>query len=109
MDVRENEYLIQEKVGGDEAALHGIHGEPSLLKHGKPQQDGIPGLPKDHTTGNRLPIHSHCGVTDVPLSPPAIGKHERNRSNFLDPEPSEDLSRNHRKGGTGIRKGSDLY
>lgn len=88
--------LIQEKIGGDEAALDGIHGEPSLLKHGEPQQNGIPGLPKDHTTGNRLPVHCHRGVANAPLSPPAIGKHERNRPDCLDPEPSEDLSRNHR-------------
>lgn len=103
-----NESLIQEKIRGDEAALDRIHGETGLLKHGEAQQDGISGLSKDHTTGNRFPVYCHCGVTDVPLSPPAIGEHERNRTDVLDPEPGEDLSRDHRKSGTSIRKGSDL-
>ncbi len=88
--------------------MDGIHGETSLLEHGEAHQDGISGLPKDHTTGNRLPVHCHCGVTDVPLSPSAIGEHERNRPDFLDPEPAEELSRNYSQSGTRIRKGSDL-
>ncbi len=103
-----NEGLIQEKIGGDEAALDWIHGETSLLKHGETQQEGIPGLPKDHTTGKRFPVHSHRGVTDFTLSPSAISEHERNRTDFLDPETPKELSRNHSQSGTGIRKGRDL-
>lgn len=100
--------LIQEKIGGYEAALDRIHGETSLLKHGEAHQDGITGFAKDHMTRNRFPVHCHRGVTDVPLRPPAIGEHERNRPDFLDPESAEELSRNHRKSGTGIRNGSDF-
>lgn len=102
------ESLVQEKIRGDEAALDRIHGETGLLKHGEAQQDGISGLSKDHTTGHRFAVHCYCGVTDVPLSPPAIGEHEGNRPDFLDPEPAEEVSRNHRKSGTGIGKGSNL-
>ncbi len=88
--------------------MDGIHGETSLLKHGEAQQDGISGLSKDQTTGNRFSVHCHCGVTDVPPSPPAIGEHERNRPDFLDPELAEELSRNHNQSGIGIRTGSNL-
>ena len=100
--------LIQEKFPGDEAALDRIHSETGLFKHGEAQQDGISGLSKDNMTGNRFPVYCHCGVTDVPLSPPAVGEHERNRTDGLNPEPAEHLSRNHRKSGSGIRKGSNL-
>ncbi len=46
------QWLIQEKIRGDEATLDRIHGEASLLKRGEAKQDSIPGLPKDHTTRN---------------------------------------------------------
>jgi hypothetical protein len=101
--------LIQEKIRGNEAALDRIHGETGLLKHGEAQQDGIPGLPKDHTTGNGFPIHRDCGVTDVPFRTPAIGEHEGHRTDFLDPEPTEELARNHTQRGTGIRKRGNLF
>jgi hypothetical protein len=71
-----NKGLIQEEIPGDEATLDRIHSETSLLERGEAQQDGIPGLPKDHTTRNRFPVHCHCAVTDVPLSPTAIGENE---------------------------------
>lgn len=100
--------LVQQKLCWDEAALDRIHGEAGLLEHGEAQEDGIPGLSKDHAARNRFPVRCHCGVTHVPLGVPTIGEQEGNRPDSLDPEYAEDLSRNHRTRGTGIRQSSDF-
>src|SRR5207249_2990070 len=98
----------QEKVRWNEAALNGVHGETELLERGETQQDGIPRCPEYDATGNRFPVHGHCGVAHVPLGPPAVGEHERHRPEGLDPDPTEDLSRDHGQSGTRIREGGDL-
>jgi hypothetical protein len=99
--------LIQEEICRHEAALDGIHGKAELFERGETQQDSIPRIPKDDTTGDRFAVYSNGGVADAPLSPASIGEHERYRAELLDAEPFENLSRYHRQRGTGIRKGGD--
>lgn len=100
--------LVQEKICRNETALDRIHGQTELFKHGETQQDGIPGLPKDHTAWNRFPVNSNRSVANVPLGPMPIREDERNLTELLDPQPLEEFRRDHGQGGTGIRKGRDL-
>ena len=99
---------VQEKIRWKKAALDRIHGQAELLEHGEAQQNGIPGLPKDHPTRNRFTVHSHRSVTDAALYPSSVDENEEDRTEPLDPERAENLSGNHGQSGPGIRQGSDL-
>lgn len=100
--------LIEKKIGGDQAALNGIHSQAELLKNGEAEKGGVSGLAEDDATGDGLSIDSHLGFADVSLGPPSIRQHERDLADFLDAEALEDGSRDHGEGCARIRKSGNL-
>lgn len=100
--------LVEEEVGGEEAALDGVHGEAELLEHRQSDKSGVPRFTKNDPAGDGLFIDRDVGLADVSLSAPAIGQDERHPAYCRNAQLANDLARDHRERGPCVRQGSYL-